>query len=70
MHYSLPQDLLRSSKTTIAYILRVSACCEHPLLTQFDDQLRLALTKTCNIPLTDDQWTQASLPVWSGGLGV
>ena len=37
---------------------------------QFDEQLRLALTKTCNIALTDDQWNQASLPVWSGGLGV
>ena len=42
----------------------------HPLLRQFDDLLRLALTKTCNIALTDVQWTQASLPVWSGGLGL
>ena len=30
----------------------------------------MALTKTCNNSLTDDQWTQASLPVWSGGLGI
>ena len=37
---------------------------------KFDDLLNLALTKSCNIALTDDQWTQASLPVWSGGLGV
>jgi hypothetical protein len=54
----------------LQYILRASPCCEHPLLAQFDEQLRSALTKTCNIALTDDQWTQASLPVWSGGLGI
>jgi hypothetical protein len=54
----------------LQYVLRVSPCCDHPLLGQFDDLLRLALTKTCNIALNDDQWTQASLPVWSGGLGV
>jgi len=42
-------------------------CCDHPFLRQFDDLLHLALTKPCNIALTDDQWTQASLPVWSGG---
>ncbi len=54
----------------LQYILRVSPCCDHPLLLQFDEQLRLALTQTCNITLTDDQWNQASLPVWSGGLGV
>jgi len=54
----------------LQHILRVIPCCEHPLLTQFDDQLRLALTKTCNITLTDNQWTQASLLVWSSGLGV
>jgi len=54
----------------LQYILRVSPCYEHPLLTQFDDQLRQALTKTCNITLTDDQGTQVSLPVCSGGLGV
>ena len=36
----------------------------------FDDLLHLALTKSCNMSPTDDQWTQASLPVWSGGLGV
>jgi len=39
-------------------------------LRQFDYLLHMALNKSCNLALTDDQWTQASLPVWSGGLGV
>ena len=54
----------------LQFVLRSSPCCDHPLLRQFDDLLHLALTKSCNIALTDDQWTQAFLPVWSGGLGV
>ena len=47
-----------------------SPCCDHPLLSQVDDLLRLAIAKTCNLCLTDNQWKQASLPVWSGGIGV
>ena len=46
--------------------------CDHPLLRQYDELielLSLALTKSCNIALTDDQWTLNSLAVWSG-LGV
>jgi hypothetical protein len=54
----------------LQYVMRASRCCDHPLLHRFDDLLCLALTKSCNIALTDDQWTQASLPVYSGGLGV
>jgi len=74
LQFITAHDALVLLKTCLAgpklqYILRVSPCCEHPLLTQFDDQLRQALTKTCNITFTDDQRTQASLLVWSGGLG-
>ena len=47
----------------LQYVLRTSPCCDHPLLPQFDELLRLAITKTCNLSLTDDQWIQASLPV-------
>ena len=54
----------------LQYILRTSPCCTHPILPQIDDLLRSAITRTCNITLTDDQWLQTSLPVWSGGLGV
>jgi len=52
------------------YVLRTSPCCGHSILTKFDDLLRSAVTKMCNASLTDDQWTQASLPVWSAGLGI
>jgi len=62
------EDLLGGRK--LQNILRTSPCCDHPLLTQFDEVLRLAMTKICNLSLTDDQWLQASLPVWSGGIGV
>ena len=54
----------------LQYVLRTSPCFGHSILTQFDDLLRSAVTKICNTSLTDDQWIQASLPVWSGGLGV
>ena len=55
----------------LQYVLRTSPCCGHSILTQFDDLLhRSAVTKICNTSLTDDQWIQASLPVWPGGLGV
>jgi hypothetical protein len=47
----------------LQYVLRASPCCDHLLLRQFDDLLRLALIKTCNTGPTDGQWTQASLPV-------
>ena len=40
----------------LQYILRVSPCYDHPLLLQFNEQLRMALIKTCNITLTDDPW--------------
>jgi len=51
----------------LQYVLR--PCCDHPLLCEFDDLLRTAVTKMCNVTLSDDQWTQARLPVrcgWSG----
>ena len=32
--------------------------------------MRLGLSKILNVDLTDFQWTQASLPVQMGGLGV
>ena len=32
--------------------------------------LRTAISKICNVSLSDDQWLQASLPEKSGGLGI
>jgi len=54
----------------VQYVLRTSPCCKHPQLVELDNFLRSAVTQICNVSLSDDQWTQASLPVRSGGLGV
>jgi len=53
----------------LQYVLHTSSIsCGHSILTQFDDLMQSAVTKICNTSLTsDDQWIQASLPVWSGG---
>ena len=64
--------LLRASfsASTMQHTLRSSPCAGRVELTQFDALLRSALSKICNISLTDDQWLQASLPVRAGGLGI
>lgn len=54
----------------LQYVLRTSPCCHHPQLSQFDHLQRSAVSKICNVTLSDDQWAQASLPVRAGGLGV
>ncbi|HSN23902.1 MAG TPA: reverse transcriptase domain-containing protein, partial [Methylomicrobium sp.] len=54
----------------LQYVLRTTPCHDHPLLLQFDNLLRTAVSKICNVSLSDDQWAQASLPVSKGGLGV
>ena len=54
----------------LQYILRTSPCAGNPLLSAFDDVLRRGLSKILNVDLGDSQWTQASLPVQMGGLGV
>ena len=51
------------------YILRTSNCAGRPELTEFDEKLRSGLVDILNVELTDSQWSQASLPVRSGGLG-
>ena len=32
--------------------------------------MRAAITRTCNITISDDSWLQASLPIRMGGIGV
>ena len=54
----------------LQYVLRACPCNDHPLLHQFDQLMRSAVSMTCNLVINEDQWTQASLPVWSGGLGI
>src|SRR6218665_2066917 len=45
-------------------------CHGHPRLGDFDELLRAGLERILNASLTDDQWTQASLPIRMGGHGV
>ena len=39
-------------------------------LQQIDDIMRDALSRCCNVELDDDAWTQASLPIRLGGIGM
>lgn len=54
----------------LMHVLRSTPCHGHPRLGDFDELLRAGLERILNASLTDDQWTQASLPIRMGGLGV
>ena len=54
----------------VLYILRTSPCFLVPALHDFDSLLRSLLGTILNVNLSDSAWTQASLPVRVGGLGV
>lgn len=54
----------------LQYVMRTTPCCDHPLLLHIDEMLKSAITQICNVTLSADQWTQASLPVRYGGLGI
>ena len=54
----------------LLYTLRTSPCFFCPELQVFDSLLRSLLSSILNINLTDPAWSQASLPVRCGGLGV
>ena len=54
----------------VLYTLRSSPCFLSPALQDFDTRLRSLLGTILNIDLSDSAWTQASLPVRTGGLGV
>ena len=54
----------------LLYILRTSSCSGNNLLKVFDETLHKGLSSILNVDLSDDQWTQVSLPVHMGGLGV
>ena len=65
--------LLRSclSLPKIMFMLRAVNTTEHQEpLCHFDSIIRGALSKILGSPLTDVQWSQASLPVAMGGLGL
>ena len=55
----------------MTYLLRSSpAFHQTDILQEFDMIVRNSMSKITNIDFTDDGWTQASLPVRSGGLGI
>lgn len=58
------------SAPKLLHTLRSASCEGHELLIKFDHLQRSALSRICNIDLTDNQWIQASLPVRNGGLGI
>jgi hypothetical protein len=67
--------ILRSSlgAPKMIHILRCQLChpCDkHPELETYDVILRHGLEKILNVSLNDIQWTQASLPIKMGGLGI
>ena len=55
----------------ILYLLRTSPCFRSPELPKFDQLLQSITCAVLNVNLSDDRvWTQASLPVSLGGIGV
>ena len=47
-----------------------SECSDNPQLLKFDKLQRKCITDVINITMNDNQWTQATLPVKYGGLGI
>ena len=64
--------ILRCSLGTpkMLHILRCHPCSNHPDLEIYDAKLRHGVEKILNVSLNDLQWTQASLPIKMGGLGI
>src|SRR6218665_1217535 len=64
--------LLRYSVSAmrLLHTLRCCPCADHLELTQYDAVLRSGLSRILNLPLTDEAWIQASLPIKRGGLGI
>lgn len=58
------------SAPKLIYILRTSPCSGNQALVEFDATLRTSLTTIANCSLSDIAWTQATLPVSKGGLGI
>ena len=64
--------LLRNafSLPKILYILRTAPCFLSTILKDLDNLQRSLLEDICNVELTSEAWSQASLPIKSGGLGI
>jgi len=64
--------LLRNVLTAprLMHLLQSKLCIDSPVLPLYDAVLRESLSATLNIDLDDIRWSQASLPIKWGGLGV
>ena len=54
----------------ILYILRTAPCFSSPVLLELDCLQRSLLEAICNVSLSDESWSQASLPIRADGLGI
>ena len=56
----------------LLYVLRTAPCFLSPRLPAYDEKLCSIVSSICNVHMTtlDSAWSQASLPVRSGGLGL
>ena len=54
----------------LLYILRISPCFLSPSLQEYDNLLRSTVSSIVNIHFEDPAWSQAILPMKSGGLGI
>ena len=77
LHYLTCHDaylLLRHSLAIpkLLYLLRTSPCFLSSSLKIYDDELRATICRSFNIQLADSDpsWTQSTLPVRQGGLGI
>jgi len=64
--------LLRNVLTAprLMYLLRTAPCTGSPELPLYDAVLKDSLSATLNVDINQERWSQASLPVRWGGLGV
>jgi hypothetical protein len=58
------------SLPSLLHNLRSAPCSGHPVLEEFDNELRNCLSQILNQKIDDLRWSQASLPVHAGGLGI
>ena len=54
----------------ILYVLRTAPCFGSPILADLDRLQRSLLEDICNVTLSEASWSQASLPIRAGGLGI
>ena len=72
MHSQDALLLLRNvfSLPKVLYVLCTAPCFKLSILLDLDHLQRKLLESLCNVQLDDNAWTQASLPIAAGGLGI